>query len=166
MATISRSPLAYSEGHRAQRRPHAEGRATSRRNRCVQHDRWVHLSLILYESPRRVLIITSKTSSLPCYLANRCSSPARSSYPSPESAQDISRTQARMYPHLLLSFALPSQPTSIIGHPSRPKARLRDHHLDRIRAALHTPTRIHRPPSLSCRSGLVLDDASRTAMCT
>ena len=53
--------------------------------------------------------------------------------------------------------ALTSQPTNVHpGHRPRPKARLRDRHLDRLRAALRTPARIHRPPSLSrrsCRAG-------------
>lgn len=45
-----------------------------------------------------------------------------------------------------------AHPMSTIGHRPRPKARLRDRHLHRIRAALRTPARIHRPPSLSRRS--------------
>ena len=54
------------------------------------------------------------------------------------------------------SFALTPQPTSMIGHRSRPKASLPDLHLDRIRTALHAPAVIHRPPGLdhrSCRIG-------------
>ena len=47
--------------------------------------------------------------------------------------------------------ALKLQPTTIIGHRPRPKARLRDRNLDRIRAALRSPARIHRPRSLSRR---------------
>ena len=47
---------------------------------------------------------------------------------------------------------LTPQPTSITGHRPRPKARLRDRHIDRLRAALRTPARIHGPPSLTAKA--------------
>ena len=95
---------------------------------------------------------SSQTPYLPCYRAHRRSSPARSSHPSPASTQNTSRTQSACVSPISFHSPLCTHPTSIIGHRPRPKARLRDRHLDRIRTALRTPARIHRRPSFSRRS--------------
>ena len=78
--------------------------------------------------------------------------PRRALHVPPRRPRRTPRTQSAYVSPISFHSPLCPHPMSNHRQPPRPKARMRDRHLDRIRTALRSPARIHRRPSFSRRS--------------